>query len=85
MQIAVGHAGLDLKLRHRPLAESDVASLEKIRDRVTHTLESSDAAKVDTHLRELRTAAELNQFSEAARTAERLRDVLQNSRSLAAP
>ncbi len=97
--IDVAQAGLDLKLRHRPPAEidlarlelwarqllvdavsedpgptvmGDVVSLELIRDRIAHTLGSSDAQQLDSQLRELRAAAETEEFSKASGAAERL-------------
>ncbi|MGH7538151.1 MAG: hypothetical protein ACREMF_05920 [Gemmatimonadales bacterium] len=55
----------------------DVASLERIRDRIAHTLQSSDAETLDALLGELRTAAADHEFVEAAAAAARLRALVQ--------
>ena len=55
----------------------DVASLERIRDRLAHTLQPSDAQQLDSQLRELRGAAEANEFSRAADTARQLLGILE--------
>ena len=105
--IDVAQAGLDLKLRHRPPAEidlarlelwgrqllvdavsedpgptviGDVVSLELIRDRIAHTLQSTDAQQLDNRLRELRAVAGTDAFSRAAEAAKRLLAVLERLR-----
>ncbi len=55
-----------------PTVTGDVVSLELIRDRIAHTLQLSDAQQLDSQLRELRAAAESDEFSKAGEAASRL-------------
>jgi hypothetical protein len=60
-----------------PTVMGDVVSLELIRDRIAHTLQSTDAQQLDSHLRELRAAAESEEFSNAAEAAKRFLALLE--------
>jgi hypothetical protein len=60
-----------------PTVTGDVVSLELIRDRIAHTLQSSDAQQLDSQLRELRVAAETGEFSKAAEAATLLLAILE--------
>ncbi len=103
-QAAIGaaRAVLDFEVRHRPVAEvdlahfdlwaaqvildagagdpasvaGDVASLEWIRDRFTHTLRDADAEGIDTLLGDLRSAADNEDLTAAAEAAVQIQDHL---------
>jgi hypothetical protein len=103
-QAAIGSARavLDFEVRHRPVAEvdlahfdlwaaqvildagagdpasvaGDVASLEWIRDRFTHTLRDADAEGIDTLLGDLRSAADNEDLTAAAEAAVQIQDHL---------
>lgn len=55
---------------------SDVTTLETIRNRVAYTVEATTAEQIDTHLGEIRAAAEEEDLDAAADAASELRDVL---------
>lgn len=100
--LKVAELSFDLRLRHQPPAEidlarldlwvrqllvdaaaeepgavtSDVTTLEKVWDRIAHTVAPDTAEQVDTLLGELRAAAEAEDLDNAIDIATDLRDVL---------
>ncbi len=60
---------------------SDVATLEWIRDRIAHTLDSAERARLDAGLRELRAAADAKNIRAAADHAARLPDLARAGRA----
>ena len=70
------HTLVDAAARDRAAVSGDVATLEWIRDRITHTLDSVEVTRIDTYLGKLREQVIDSDLAAAARTATALRKVL---------
>jgi len=67
---------VDAAARDRAAVSGDLATLEWIRDRIAHTLDSVEVTRIDTHLERLRDQVVDRDLAAAARTATDLRKVL---------
>jgi len=67
---------VDASTRNLSAVNGDVATLEWIRDRIAHTLDSIAVTRIDTHLERVRDQVVENDLAAAARTASALRKVL---------
>lgn len=72
---------VDADARDLPAVSGDVATLEWIRDRIAHTLDSVSITRLDTHLGELRANVSDEELAAAANTAKTLRKVLAAARA----
>jgi len=68
--------GVDARRSHHAAVAGDVATLEWIRDRIAHTLDTVSVTRIDTRLQQLRAGAGDGRLASAARTAKALRRVL---------
>ncbi len=71
---------VDAAARNRAAVSGDVATLEWIRDRIAHTLDSVAVTRIDTQLEKLRSYVADNDLAAAATTATALRTVLARAR-----
>ncbi len=75
-QIDLARFGLWVRQLLVDAAAGDVASLEYIRDRFAHTLDSSEMSQVDAQLADLRAAADAEDLTAATSAAEQLPETL---------
>jgi hypothetical protein len=73
---------VDAGARDLPAVSGDVATLEWIRDRIAHTLDSVSVTRLDTYLGELRANVGDEELAAAARTAKDLRKVVARARTV---
>jgi len=73
---------VDVGARDLPAVSGDVATMEWIRDRIAHTLDSVSVTRLDTHLEELRVNVSDGELSAAAGTAKALRKVVARARTV---
>ena len=71
---------VDGAARDRSAVSGDLATLEWIRDRIAHTLDSVAVTRIDTHLEKLRDEVVDGDLAAASRTAVSLRRVLATAR-----
>ena len=72
---------VDAEARDVPAVSGDAATLEWIRDRISHTLDSVSVTRLDTRLEELRANVSDEELAAAANTARALRKVLAAARA----